>query len=83
VFHHRDKVVVATTLVVLLLLFEAQRRPFAMVHDLLPLSLGVFSVMATTSSLSAWLLAMSRSSRVVRSIRRPGQWMKKVHVVPF
>jgi hypothetical protein len=54
-----------------------------MVHDLLPLSLGVFSVMATTSSLSAWLLAMSRSSRVVRSIRRPGQWMKKVHVVPF
>jgi hypothetical protein len=54
-----------------------------MVCDLLPLSLGVFSVVGTASSPSAWLLAMSRSSRVIRDIRRPSRWMREAHVVPF
>jgi hypothetical protein len=82
-FHRRNKVVIATTLVVLLLLFEARGLPLAMVCDLLPLSLGVFSVVGTASSPSAWLLAMSRSSRVIRDIRRPSRWMREAHVVPF
>jgi hypothetical protein len=82
-FHRRHKVVVAMALVVLLLLFEARGRPLAMVRDLLPLSLGVFSVTATASSPSAWFLAMLRSSQVVRGIRRPSRWMREVHVVSF
>jgi hypothetical protein len=81
--YRRDKVVIATALVVLLLLFEARGRPLAMVRDLLPLSLGVFSVTATASSPSAWFLAMLRSSQVVRGIRRPSRWMREVHVVSF
>jgi hypothetical protein len=82
-FHRRDKVVVATMLVVLLLLFEARGGPLTMVCDLLPLSLGVFSIAGTASSPSVWLLAMSRSSRVVRGIQRPSRWMREVHIVPF
>jgi hypothetical protein len=54
-----------------------------MVRDLLPLSLGVFSVAATASSRSVWLLAMSRSSRVVRDMGRPSRWLREVHVVSF
>jgi hypothetical protein len=54
-----------------------------MVQDLFPLSLGVFNVTATASSPSAWLLAMSRSSRVVRGMRRLSWWMREVHIVPF
>jgi hypothetical protein len=36
--YHRDEIVVTATLVILLLL-EARGRPFAVVHDLLPLAL--------------------------------------------
>jgi hypothetical protein len=39
VLYRRDEVVITAELVVLLLLLEARERPFAVVHDLLPLAL--------------------------------------------
>jgi hypothetical protein len=80
--HHRDKVVVAMTLVVLFFLF-ARGRSLAMVPDLFPLSLRGVQCRGTASSPSAWLLVMSRSSRVVRGMRRLSQWMREVQVVSF
>jgi hypothetical protein len=43
----------------------------------------VLSVAATASSPSAWSLAMSRSSRDVRVMRRSSRWMREVQVIPF
>jgi hypothetical protein len=37
----------------------------------------------TTSLSSVWLLAISKSSRVVRGMRHPSRWMREVQVVPF
>jgi hypothetical protein len=41
------------------------------------------SVAATAFSSSAWLLSMSKSSRVVRGMRHPSRCMREVHIVPF
>jgi hypothetical protein len=50
---------------------------------MLALALGVFKVVTTASSPSAWLVALLRSFRLVRGVLRPSLWIRVVLVVPF
>jgi hypothetical protein len=79
--NHRDKLIVMMPLVVLLAFTPMSVVP-SLVHGLnLRLAIVFAKVAQTASSLEAWLVARSSSSRIIQGLLPPSSWTRALLVV--